>query len=122
MACRLIEKAYLQGQTTLVWCHDEEAVKKLDDLLWIFKEDSFIPHTTEIDSTPTAVHLIFQEENFINKDILINLRSELPQKTNLFARIIQIVNTLDNEAKKLGRNLYKQYALNSFQLKIHHLD
>ena len=44
LACRLIEKAYLRGHKVFVFCNNRQEAETLDELLWTFKEDSFIPH------------------------------------------------------------------------------
>src|SRR5580658_7952035 len=46
LACKLAEKAYLVGQTVLVWHTDPAELKAFDQLLWVFNDGSFVPHET----------------------------------------------------------------------------
>ena len=43
-ACRVVEKAYLAGNTVLVWHTELEELKEFDELLWTFGDGSFVPH------------------------------------------------------------------------------
>ena len=43
-ACRLIEKAYRRQHHVYVQTSSQEHAETLDELLWTFKEESFIPH------------------------------------------------------------------------------
>jgi len=44
LACRLADKAYSLGHTVYVLAGSEAQAAALDDLLWTFRQDSFIPH------------------------------------------------------------------------------
>jgi DNA polymerase-3 subunit chi len=43
-ACRLTEKAYRQGLTVYLRAGDETTASQLDQLLWTFRQGSFVPH------------------------------------------------------------------------------
>lgn len=47
VACRLLEKAYAKGHKVYVLCNNKQDAELLDELLWTFKEDSFIPHNLQ---------------------------------------------------------------------------
>ncbi|HET8706271.1 MAG TPA: DNA polymerase III subunit chi, partial [Pseudomonadales bacterium] len=42
--CRLIEKAWSLGHYILVLSPDEAVLQALDDKLWQFSQESFLPH------------------------------------------------------------------------------
>ena len=44
---RLIEKLFKEKNRILVCCKDLESVEVIDDFLWAYKEDGFIPHSIE---------------------------------------------------------------------------
>ncbi len=44
VACALAEKAFGQGYRVHLQLPDEAAVAALDELLWTFRADSFVPH------------------------------------------------------------------------------
>ncbi len=43
----LIEKLYKERNSILICCKDQETVEVIDDFLWRYKEDGFIPHSIE---------------------------------------------------------------------------
>ena len=44
LVCELARKAHDSGQPTLVLARDREQAEALDDLLWAFDDDAYIPH------------------------------------------------------------------------------
>ena len=41
----LTEKLYKERDSILICCKDQETVEFIDDFLWKYKEDGFIPHS-----------------------------------------------------------------------------
>lgn len=120
MACRLLEKAYLEHYRTFVLCSNEEIAKKLDDLLWTFKDISFVPHhrwqDTEHTSSPICIH--HEMINTHHKDLLVLLTDKLPGEYQLFKRIAIIVPNNEAEKQK-ARQLYKELQTNNINLNVH---
>ena len=75
IACRLLEKAYLRGNQVFVYCNDKEDAESLDELLWTFKEDSFIPHNLQGEgpTSPPPIQIGYAGEPRGFSDILLNL-------------------------------------------------
>src|SRR3546814_18999242 len=44
LVCELARKAHDAGQPTLILARDLEQAEALDDLLWAFDDDAYIPH------------------------------------------------------------------------------
>lgn len=61
----LVERSLSRGWRAVVQAGLPERVEALDDLLWTYKEESFIPHGTARDGHPDAqaVYLTAAEEN-----------------------------------------------------------
>ncbi len=47
LACRLVEKAYSLGHRIYIHTASAAQAQRLDDLLWSFRQGSFIPHTLQ---------------------------------------------------------------------------
>ena len=45
LTCRVVEKAYKQGNRVLIQTAGREQAMQLDELLWTFRAGSFIPHS-----------------------------------------------------------------------------
>ncbi len=85
-ACRLIDKVYRLGHKIYIHTAGEDQAKLLDDKLWTFREDSFLPHTivrTSVDAEPaekevSPIRIGFDHEPDENQEVLINLSGEVP--------------------------------------------
>lgn len=123
IACRLIEKAYQQGHYIFVYTNSLEDAEYFDELLWSFRDDSFLPHQVfyggqpDINSPILISHL---EPPEIQHDVLINLSSSMPTFYQRFNRILEIVPNEDN-AKQQARANYRNYQKAECELKTHNL-
>lgn len=97
-ACRLAERAWKSGVKTYIALKDENDMRMMDDLLWSFREDSFLPHA-EVDRDDPAnvqpdvpVTFGYGKDMTQNHDgLLINLSDRFPDDTGCFSRIAEIV-------------------------------
>lgn len=120
VACRLIEKAYLRGHRVFVFCESKEDAHLIDELLWTFKEDSFIPHNLQGEGPepPPAVQIGFGVEPRGYNDILVNLAKQIPPFASRFKRVIEIVDAQE-ESKAISREHYKEYRSKQYELFTH---
>ncbi|MCA0404238.1 MAG: DNA polymerase III subunit chi [Proteobacteria bacterium] len=121
-ACRLLEKAYIRKHRVYVHCADKNAALRLDELLWTFKDNSFIPHNLEGETLtpPPAIQIGYATEPKFYNDILLNLSNEIPSFYSRFKRVFEIVKN-DEEAKNSSRNRYRQYRQANCELTMHQL-
>lgn len=122
VACRLLEKAYLKGHRVFVYCANQQEAELLDELLWTFKDDSFIPHNLQGEGPepPPAIHIGYDKEPRGFNDILLNASPEIPPFYNKFKRIIELVGA-EEEAKEQSRRHYKEYRARGCELFTHQL-
>ena len=123
VACRLLEKAYLRGHQVFVSCSNQQDAEKLDELLWTFKDNSFIPHNLQGEGPepPPPIQIGYKEEPRGFNDILLNLATDIPIFYPRFRRIIEIV--ANNEAaKNLSRTHYRDYRAKECELQTHEID
>ena len=123
IACRLLEKAYLRQHRVFVYCENQNDAMLLDELLWTYKDDSFIPHNLQGEGPepPPAVQIGFGPEPRGFNDILINMASTIPSFYQRFRRIIEIVPN-DDDAKNISRQHYREYRSKGFKLQTHSID
>lgn len=128
LACRLAEKACGQGLKVYVHTATEGEALHLDELLWTFRDGSFLPHaiakgtdpaSAESESVPVLVG--HDHEPSTHMDVLINLDMEVPRFFGRFERVAELV---DQRPEQLARSreryrFYRErgYELNSHQLK-----
>ena len=117
IACRLIEKAYRHGHRVFIHCDHQEQAQQIDELLWTFKEDSFIPHNIQGEGPdqPPVVQIGYQNNVGNFNDILINLSQDVPAFFIKFRRIIEIVEA-DEESKNISRQHYRYYKQNHAEI------
>jgi DNA polymerase III subunit chi len=124
-ACRLTEKAYLRDLRVVILSESPAEVKMLDELLWTFNQQSFIPHkicTDEKSLDPaTPVHLTSDSATLPAADLLVNLARALPSQLQRFSRVAEIIDA-DEERRRLGRERFKAYRDLKFTLETHQID
>ncbi len=122
IACRLLEKAYSRGHSVYVHCANQTDAELLDDLLWSFRDDSFIPHNLlgEGPEPPPPVQIGFGKEPRGFNDILLNLAPEIPAFHTKFKRIMELVSNREEE-KEQSRTHYREYRTMGYELDTHHI-
>lgn len=116
-ACDKTEHLALnQGEVYLYVGSDEEA-DQLDDLLWSFKDESFIPHQCLDleDTNPPLVQIGAVPPPTHFKGTLINLQSTLPPFYAQFDHVIEIVFS-DPSVQQLARERYRHYREHGHEL------
>ena len=61
-ACRLIDKVYRLGHQIHVHTASEQDTSALDDLLWTFKTERFVPHSRYDSSTTAPIRICHYSE------------------------------------------------------------
>lgn len=123
ITCRLIEKAYLKGHRVYVHCNNNQDAELIDELLWTFKPESFIPHNLQGEGPepPPPVQIGFAKEPRGFHDILINLADDIPSFFVKFKRVFELV--LNEESQKIiSRNHYRSYRNVGCSINTHEID
>ncbi len=124
LACKLAEKAYLAEQRVLVWHTDAAELKALDEMLWTFRDGSFIPH--EIlgqlagDGSEAAVLLSSSVMPSPALEVVINLAADVPDFVAQCKRVVEIVDG-DSGRRAAGRARFKAYRERGVQPASHNL-
>lgn len=120
IACRLLEKAYLRGHKVYVFCNNQHDAELIDELLWTFKEDSFIPHNLQGEGPepPPPIQIGYEKEPRGFNDILLNLTGQVPPFYNKFRRVMELVINLESE-KEQSRTNYRVYKAQGCELLTH---
>ncbi len=117
--CRLAEKTFHLGHQIYVHAESEEQAGKLDDLMWTFKQGSFVPHA--LCSAESALEfpiLIGHQEPPAPRAVLVNLRAELPGFFARFERVAEIV-APDEASRQAGRERFRLYREQGCTLETH---
>jgi len=110
LACRLADKAYSLGHTGYILTASEAQAAALDDLLWTYRQDSFIPHEryplAGEESSPVLIGMVLPVD--INLQVLINFTDRLPEGFERFERVVELVDP-QPEALAKSRERFRQY-------------
>lgn len=120
--CRLLEKAYKQNNKVFVHCDSQQQAHALDELLWTFKDISFIPHNLVgegPDPAPT-IQLGYQDIPAGHRDVLLNLNTTVINEPRQFRRIIEVIANNETD-KQMARDRYRHYREQTCQLHSHDL-
>jgi DNA polymerase-3 subunit chi len=122
-ACRLAEKAYRMHNTVHIQTGSRQVAEQLDELLWTFRDGSFVPHQIADGSAADAespVTIGFERREPGNCDLLINLTDSVPENPGSFPRVAEIV-TSDEQALSLSRERFATYRDQGHSLDTHKL-
>ena len=116
LVCELARKAHDANLWTLVLARDAEQAQQLDELLWEFDADAYIPHQMAGDDEDelTPVLIATPESDTPMRALVINLRDE--PVNGSFDRVLEVV-PADDSARGPLRERWKQYQARGFDLK-----
>ena len=119
-ACKLIEQAYANGERAYVYATSDDQAKRMDDMLWTFRDQAFIPH--EVSSAASPSHPLIMAVIGTTLDapadfqtLMINLRDDMPEALGNFTRICEVIDA-DTQHKQLARERYRLYRDQGCQL------
>jgi len=115
MACHLVEKAWQQQHRVHIHTASAAQSKKLDDMLWSFSDDSFIPHEIGSHNEKLATVSIDHASDPVCHELLINLAVEVPVFFSRFERVSEIIDD-DPQRKESGRERYRFYRDRGYEL------
>lgn len=122
-ACRLLRKATRGGRRCMVVVDGPDLVT-LDQALWTFAADEFLPHARA--GAPAAVvrhSPILLGEHIVADwpaDVLVNLGVGVPEGLETFERVIEVV-SLDGADRESARRRWRHYSDQGFALVRHDL-
>lgn len=122
-ACALVQKAWKAGNRICLLSVDRDQASELDDLLWTFRDISFVPHALADSEAITDVPVILSwaDQPAESVDVLINLGDTMPSAADKFGRIAEIVGP-DAEARLSARKRYRQYRDGGHELHNHDIE
>jgi len=123
-ACRLASKALSGGKQVHLHTQDSKQAQLLDELLWRYPEQRFLPHA-RLDPQGSEQALVVAPISIGSHDpkdsdeVLINLSGDIPTFFGRFDRVAEIV--LGNQ-REAGRARYKSYRDRGYPLFHHDID
>src|ERR1700754_5137069 len=118
LVCELARKALSAKQFTLVLARDFAQAEALDDLLWSFDDDAFIPHQLagDDDDAETAVLIAPPGVETADRALVINLRDACAPGS--FDRVLEVV-AADASERDGSRKRWAEYKRMGFEVAKH---
>ena len=120
-ACRLAEKAYRLKNTVYIEVNDAATAQVMDELLWTFRDGSFVPHdrlSPAAGDSAAPITIGFDSDDSLRADLVINLTNHVPRSMNTSKRIAEIV-TSDDDGKVYSRQKFAAYRKDGHTLETH---
>jgi DNA polymerase-3 subunit chi len=109
LVCELARKAYDSNQPILILARDTAQAEELDDLLWSFDADAYIPHQiagSDEDDEITPVLIATPDSDTPSRTLVLNLRDDA--WAGACERVLEVV-PADPSAREPLRERWKQY-------------
>ncbi|MBW7469437.1 DNA polymerase III subunit chi [Marinobacter sp. F4218] len=120
-AAKLVDKAWQQGDRVCIVCDTMQHAQELDDLLWNFSPDAFIPHSVVPDSATTCtdpVGILLCPPGAGDWDTVIILSSTLPADADRFKRLALVAHN-DPSVLDQARSHFRQLRALGIEARVH---
>lgn len=106
----LLEKSLEKGNKSLLLFKEKEKCLSINEQLWTYKQNSFLPHISEddqiYDNIDVPVYLSTKNENPFKAELLFSIDGFLPDNIDHFERVIIIIDVNDELLNEKYKNYY----------------
>ncbi len=116
--CRLTRKACVTGARLVIVVDDRAQLQALDQALWTFSDQDFIPHVPLSDPLAASTPVVLSERgdaDFPHHEVLVNLSRSTPAHFARFARLIELVGA-DEADRVAGRERFRHYKQRGYPI------
>lgn len=106
----LLEKSLAKSWRVIVRSDDPARISKLNEILWTYKEDSFLPHNSFEGSHKEnqPIYLTIYNENPNQAHVCFVIDGALPYEQDQFKRIVYIFDGKNEDRVHAARALWKE--------------
>lgn len=118
--CLLLEAPYAADQPVYVRTASADDAKQLDELLWTYRDDSFLAHqiTAQANAALAPIEIGVSDAPIRKTGVMVNLTKEIPDFYQEFNRVIEIV--FDEPlVQQQARERFRQYREQGCELNTH---
>ncbi|GEK73021.1 MULTISPECIES: DNA polymerase III subunit chi [Halomonas] len=123
-ACRLAETIARKGYRLHLHAEDEAMARELDDTLWTFRPDAYLPHallgSEQADSVPVTLGWQEPPPGDAGVQAMLNLHPEIPEWFSRFERVAEIINQ-HQAVLTAKRRCWQTYKKRGYPVTPHHL-
>ncbi|MFT6433470.1 MAG: DNA polymerase-3 subunit chi [Candidatus Azotimanducaceae bacterium] len=117
-SCRLIAKIYRMGHQVHIHAESDAQAEEIDNLLWSFRPESFIPHMLDnvAEIAPVRIGCSNMNEPSTHQEVLVNLSGAVPDFFSRFERVAEVV-PLDENSRDAARENFRFYKDRGYEIK-----
>jgi DNA polymerase-3 subunit chi len=117
--CDVTESEFSHGKTVVIYVSDEEEGKSLDNMLWSWKQSSFIPHSfidspSENNQDPVIITTNISDNKSYDTLILVNPSD--PEYFINYKKVIDFADKYNPTKLESDRKRYKLYRDEKFTI------
>ena len=119
LVCELAKRGYAANLSILVLARDAAQAEAIDDLMWSFDPDEYLPHQIagmDEGDDDTPILIATPDMDIPARPMLINLRDAAPNGS--FDRVLEVV-PADPAARAPLRERWKHYQALGFEVNKH---
>ena len=116
LVCELAKRGYAANLSILVLARDAAQAEAIDDLMWSFDPDEYLPHQIagmDEGDDDTPILIATPDMDIPARPMLINLRDGAPNGS--FDRVLEVV-PADPAAREPLRDRWRQYKAANYTL------
>ncbi|WP_432454501.1 DNA polymerase III subunit chi [Agarivorans sp. QJM3NY_29] len=116
IVCQIVAQYYRNGERSVVYCASKQHAERLDELLWQFEPEQFVPHNLNGEGPQggAPVEITWQVPRQ-RRQCLVNLTSTAVDFARNFQHLIDFV-PADEIGKAAARERYRVYRQQGLQL------
>tara|TARA_B100001989_G_scaffold251197_1_gene229866 strand:+ start:857 stop:1306 length:450 start_codon:yes stop_codon:yes gene_type:complete len=114
----LLSKALSRGHKIIVKCANDKGKEKLNEFLWTYNPDSFLPHGSAKDghAEQQPIWLTAEDDNPNGADVLILSQGALSEKLGDFTLCCEMLDGHNDVAVQDARKRWKTYKDQGFDV------
>lgn len=114
---KLVNKIYQQNRLCDVRCGNEQDTQRIDQAIWQFRPEAFIPHAIALE-VKAPIQLWSQQVVEPCEDVLLNLHTDFPENFQQYARTIEVLDQSEALIER-GRERWRQYKALGVEPTVH---
>ncbi|MER0237967.1 DNA polymerase III subunit chi [Fulvimarina sp. MAC8] len=106
----LLQRSLSRGWRVVVQCASDERRDGLDNVLWTFRDDSFLPHGTDVEGHPESQPILLTtstEQEANRPDVRFMVDGATPGDLDGYVRGIYMFDAFDNDQMSHARERWK---------------
>jgi DNA polymerase-3 subunit chi len=117
LVCELARRAFDAGQPAAILARSAEEAEQLDEKLWSFDPDAYVPHQLagDEDDTEAPILIVAPGVEVPERPLLLNLREDCPPAGR--AELVKEVVAADPAEREGSRRRWSEYKRRGYELR-----